>query len=247
MNCKHCGTVLQPGEQFCKMCGKKVGTQENSKLPMIAALCTAVGIFVIIFLLFALLFSKSDTKNADTNQGNRYGMKPEETQTIQPVETTAPTPVPTAQATTSPYPVFTRTEASSYRVSDQDGYGNVYFYNPEYAVDGNFATCWASDSKYGANPSITLRASSPQYVTGVRFSNGYFRTKETYQKNRRITKMRISYQGGSKDVSCGINQYREMQNVIFDTPVETTYLTFQVLDSVDGGWHDVSISEIEVY
>ena len=38
-----------------------------------------------------------------------------------------------------------------------------------------------------------------------------------------------------------------MQDVVFDAPVDTSYLTLQVLDSVDGGWNDISISEIEVY
>lgn len=231
MNCKKCGTPAQPGDTFCKQCGEKLTSQENSQTPIIIALIAAIGIFVIVLIVFICLLLSSGKSSDQTKHS--YALKPENTQTI--------------QTTPAPAPVFSRIEASSYRASDMDEYGNVYYYNPEYAVDGNLSTCWAADSTFGLNPSITLRSSTPQHVTGVRFSNGYFRTKTTYESNRRITKIRISYEGGNQDVSCRIDQYRMMQEIQFATPVDTTYLTLQVLDSVNGRWNDICISEIEVY
>lgn len=245
MNCKECGAPLQQGELYCSRCGTKIGKQDNDKTIIFAALCAAVGIVIVFSLIIGFLIIKPKHR-LDKSDG--FGMKPENTVTVssQPIEESV-SEKPTVTPTPIAAPVFSTVDASSFRGSDTDDYGNVYYYNPENVLDGNYATCWAADMKQGLTPSITLRSSTPQRVSGVRFSNGYFRTEDTYRRNRRITKLRITYQGGSKEVTCSTEQYRQMQTVAFDTPVDTNYITFQILDSKYGDWNDISISEIEVY
>ena len=78
-------------------------------------------------------------------------------------------------------------------------------------------------------------------------SNGYFKSEATYTRNRRITKVIVEYEGGSKVQDFDINMYRVMQDVKFDAPADTTYVRIRVLDSYYGDWKDIAISEVEVY
>ena len=94
---------------------------------------------------------------------------------------------------------------------------------------------------------MTLFADTKQYVTGIKLANGYFKSEETYRRNRRITKVMVEYEGGQKTQSFGIDQYRIMQDVRFDAPVMTSYIKVHILDTHYGDWKDICISEIEVY
>lgn len=142
-------------------------------------------------------------------------------------------------------PVFTSAEASS--MLGMSATGNEYY--PSYVLDDNPSTCWASDYREGLHPSITLRTDSSQRVSGIRFANGYFKSAKTYYNNRLITKVLISYEGGSLEYSCDADQYLVLQDVPFDAPVETNFITIKILDSADGveGWNDICISTVEVY
>ena len=144
-------------------------------------------------------------------------------------------------------PIFSSAEASS--MLGKSAKGNEYY--PSYVLDNDPSTCWASDSNEGLNPSITLRSESRQKVSGIIFSNGYFKSEDVYNKNRRITKILISYEGGSMEYSCEPEQYLIMQDVEFDKPIETNFLTIKVLESkagnVSNGWNDICISTIEAY
>ncbi|MBE7042808.1 MAG: hypothetical protein E7399_04855, partial [Ruminococcaceae bacterium] len=213
--------------------------QESNAMPVIMALLVAITIFILGFFIINRFIFGFERYHNDGKKG--FGIEPEQS-TIEETVTPEATEKPTSAA-----PDFSEVDATGYRQSDTDRQGRTYHYFPHYATDGDWSTCWGIDPSYGENPSITLRDSIPQHVTGIRFSNGYFHTQEAYIKNKRITKARISYQGGYQDVTCPLDQYGVMQEVIFHQPVDTTYVTLQVLESVDGGWHDVSISEIEVF
>ena len=156
------------------------------------------------------------------------------------------TPAPTA-AQPAPKPIFSQAEASSVRSSEQDQYGTVYTYEAANVMDGNIATCWATNPRNDSQPSVTLRASDQQHVSGIQFSNGYFRNQETYEKNARITKVRIYYEGGWQDYQCSANQYRMMQTVTLPQPADTSYITLQVLEWTAGDWEDICISSIEIF
>lgn len=159
-----------------------------------------------------------------------------------PVPTEAPTPTPTP----IPKPVFNNISASTTRGSDYtEGIEVNYF--PEYAIDKDITTTWSPDRNIELTPTITLSSGTKQHVSGIKMSNGYFKSEKTYTRNRRITKVQVEYEGGSKIQDFDINQYRIMQDVKFDAPVDTAYIKIKVLDSYYGDWKDICISEIEVY
>lgn len=236
MNCKKCGTPIRSGMNFCDQCGVSV-KKNNNVLPIVIALVAAIVIIFLIgvFVMF-FLFHNSGNRQADRS----YGIEPMKPHVSE-------TETPSVKEAKSVHPEFSEVSATSYRNSDTDSVGNTYHYFPHYATDGDWSTCWATDPGNDPTPCITLKSNTPQHVTGIRFSNGYFRNRETYAKNRRITKAVIFHDEGSQTVFSSPDQYGVLQEITLEHPVDTSYITLQVLESVDGGWHDISISEIEVF
>ncbi len=157
-----------------------------------------------------------------------------------------PTETPQPTATIAPAPVFENVSASSTRGPDYTT-GVAIYYHIQYICDGDYSTSWTCDRDKEFTPTVTFSSTRKQHVSGLRISNGYFKSESTYTKNRRITKILVSYDGGSRVVDLNENSYRIMQNVVFDTPVDTSYVSIKVLDSVYGKWNDVAISEVEFY
>ncbi len=196
----------------------------NSKLPLI--ITAAVGAVVLAVAIFVMLIVINGAS------------EPEPEPTPVPTVTPAPTPIPD--------PVFTGVEASSTRSTDMTS-GRAVEYFPVYAIDGDPATAWSADRNISLTPTLTLTADTRQHVTGVRMSNGYFKSQETYTRNRRITKVSIEYEGGQKTQEFGIDQFGIMQDIRFDQPVDTAYIKIHVLDTYYGDWQDICISEVQVY
>ena len=146
-----------------------------------------------------------------------------------------------------PTPIFTDANATSVRESMKDSNGNLANYKAENVIDGNYSTCWAMDMSTGIVPSITISAEQKQFISGIKFSNGYFKSKDTYSKNRKITKIEILYEGGSQIYECESEQYQIMQNIVFDKVIKSDYITINVLESESSVYNDLCISEIEVY
>ena len=145
-------------------------------------------------------------------------------------------------------PNFVKAEASSVRSSQKDSAGKLNDYSPQNVLDHDQTTCWAMDLSTGITPEITIRADEKQHVSGIKFADGYFKSEETYMKNRRITEVKILYEGGYYEYSCGTSgQFLLMQDVQFAESVDTSYITIQVLNSVSGIYNDICISEIEAY
>lgn len=200
------------------------GGGDNNGLKI--ALIIAVSVIALIVVVLGVVFGSKMLRKASAT----------------------PTPAPTAAptATVPPAPVFTHLSASSTRGTDYTS-GSAVNYYPEYAVDGDFTTAWSSDRNIELTPTLTLSADTKQHVSGIKMSNGYFKSEATYTRNRRITKVIVEYEGGSKVQDFDINMYRVMQDVKFDAPADTTYVRIRVLDSYYGDWKDIAISEIEVY
>ena len=236
MKCNLCGTTLPDGSYFCPECGNAVGSlakNKNNNMGLIVGLIVAAGmmLFLCVAVIAVILYG--------TVFKNR-------TQPIQPIE--PPASFTAAPVTPVPYqkPVFTDVSASSVRPADYTS-GYAVYYPVEYAVDGDYSTCWSSNRRYEITPTLTLSAPTPQHVNGIRLSNGYFKSMETYTRNRRITKAEIIYEGGRKIVNMSIDNYRVMQDIPFDVPADTTYIQIHVLETYYGDWKDVCISEVEVY
>lgn len=274
--CPNCGAEVNAGEQFCGRCGtrltyytppaadpvginnmnnintfnkvnnkvKKTGSgteKDNTKL--IVIIIAAAVFLVALIAAFIIMVQSGILGGASNNETNGAGSAQNtETAAQTPVPTAAPTPTPTP----IPAPVFTGVTASSTRGTDYTS-GSAVEYYPSYAVDGNYSTAWSANRNISLNPYITLTADTPQYVHGIRVSNGYFKNQTTYTRNRRITQFSIEYEGGQKTYYCGIDQYRIMQDIKFDAPVWTSYITVRVMDTYYGDWKDIAISEIEVY
>lgn len=156
------------------------------------------------------------------------------------------TPAPTAVPTPIPPPVFANYNASSTRGADYTAGYAIYYY-ASYAVDGDMTTAWSCDRNVELTPTYTLKSDTKQHVTGVKLTNGYCKSNQTYYKNRRITQIEVSYEGGSQTVNLQEDAYRVMQDIPLNAPVDTSYISIRVLDSIYGDWKDIAISEISVY
>lgn len=66
--------------------------------------------------------------------------------------------------------------------------------------------------------------------------------------NRRITEVKILYEGGYCEYKCAESDgFQIMRDALFDVPADTSYITIQVTNSVSGIYNDICISEIEIY
>lgn len=121
-------------------------------------------------------------------------------------------------------PVFKTATASSVRSSQKDSSGKLNDYSPDNVLDSDPSTCWAMDISTGITPEITLRADEKQHVSGIRFSDAYFKSKEIYMKNRRITEVKILYEGGYCEYKCTDNDgFQIMRDILFDVPADISY------------------------
>ena len=230
VECPTCKSKNPVGTQICRVCNAPLYKKQSSNNTTLLIVLISIVAVLLIAILGIVLHNFS---------GNNTSQPANPTQEVV-VE--SPTPIPTQP----PAPVFPNISASSTRGTDYTA-GNAVNYYPEYAVDAVFETAWSSNRELELTPSITLSSGTAQYVTGVRVANGYFKSEQVYRNNRRITKFLIEYEGGQIVHECGIEQYRIMQDIRFDVPVYTNYIKVHVLESYQGKWKDIAISEIEVY
>lgn len=258
--CTNCGTEIFDTDTFCPGCGIKTMQSSNSlnnqnqanqqmrmpqQPPKRGTSAGVVVLIVIVALLVALAAAYigykfwSESKTDWTENG--YIDTPVQTQSQEVGQNPEPTLMPSA-------PEFDWVVASSTRDYDTDNAtGEIIHYYPEYAIDGDMRTAWSSDRKIESMPTITLNANDDQYVTGIRMTNGYCKSEKTYTKNRRITRVRVSYRGGVEEAYFSIDGYRQMMDIKFDRPVYTDYVSVTVLETYAGEWKDIAISEIEAY
>lgn len=252
LQCPVCQNPVGPDDVFCASCGAALSEIKNKNddskrnstklVVLISSLIAFAAVATVGIVLFINLGNKdSNDISSGTSSTSNSAAAVTAAPTIIPtaVPTAAPTPVPAP-------PVFTNIYASSTRGTDYTS-GSAVNYYPSYAVDGSYETAWSSDRNIELTPTITLSADTPQYVTGVKVANGYFKSMTTYTRNRRITEFLIEYDGGQVPYSCGIDQYRIMQDIRLPAPVYTSYISIHVVDSYYGDWKDINISEIEVY
>lgn len=250
LHCPVCQNPVGPDDVFCASCGatlseiknKNDGSKNNStKLAiLISSLIAFAAVAAVGGVLLINSWDKKDSDDIAKETSSAVAASSAATAAPPtPVPTPAPTPVPAP-------PVFTNVSASSTRGTDYTSGSPVNYY-PSYAVDGLYETAWSCDRNIELTPTITLSADTPQYVTGVKVANGYFKSMTTYTRNRRITEFLIEYDGGQVSYSCGVDQYRIMQDIRLPAPVYTSYISVHVVDSYYGDWKDINISEIEVY
>lgn len=238
MNCTKCNAPLMADDMFCPQCGEPVSRpQPQPQQPQYAPVYTQAppkksnaGLIVAIVMagiavcvaVVAIVKLIGPTNNV--------------------------TPEPTDTEIVYQAPVFDYAVGSTTRSYDIDTSINqtVYYYS-DYVMDNDMTTAWTPDRDIDPVPSITLHAYETQRVSGIKMTNGYCKSEKTYTRNRRISKVRVTYSGGETIAEFGMNHYREMIDVPFGRTVDTDYITIQVLDTYYGDWKDIAISEIDVY
>ncbi len=241
--CPNCGTPIYDGEKFCTKCGRRsdaptidvptdrptvAGSQKSGGAGLvIGIIATIVAIIAAIVTVIMVFWNGSKTSDS-TNVIDEI-VSNESDKSYAP-------------------PVFDYLVGSSTRDYDIDTSINqrCYYYE-EYAMDNDMRTAWTPDRNIDASPSLTLYASAPQHVNGIRMTNGYCKSEKTYTKNRRISKVKIVHAEGEQIATFGMDHYCEMIDVPFNNPVDTDFITIYILDSYYGEWKDIAISEIAVY
>ena len=253
--CPNCGTQMSAADKFCPNCGSapdaldgntqgggnpyggyyKPPKRTNSGLIIaiiiVAALALlAVGIWFVPSIIDKL--SNSDDEIISEEIVENYD---DEEYTQDYEEEYVP-------------PVITSLTASSTRGSDYDSVAKQYcYYYPAYICDGDMSTAWSANRNTDPNPVFTFSASERQRVSGLRMTNGYCKSEKTYTRNRRITKVRITYEGGEMVQNFSIDNYRNLIDIPFPSTVDTSYVSIQVIDTYYGDWKDIAISEVEIY
>ncbi len=200
---------------------------------VIAVLCALLIALLVLIAVFAV-------------KGNTAERKDNTSEAIVYTENGAASATPTPASTAIPTPEFEHISASSTRGSDTTS-GKVINYYIDYIRDGDYTTAWSSDRNIEITPTVRFSSETKQHVTGIKIANGYFKSEETYRKNRRITKILITYEGGSQEATLKTDSYRVMQDIRLNTPVDTSFVSIKVLESLSGEWKDIAISEISIY
>ena len=123
---------------------------------------------------------------------------------------------------------------------------------PENVLDGKKNTCWCEAAEgYGKDEYILIRFSKKVALTELDFVNGYMSKETTYNKNARLAKIKIVYDGGSKVAVLKEMSYGEASeldytdSVVFDEPVETDYVKIYIKSVYKGTiYEDTCVSEI---
>lgn len=270
--CTNCGAPMEADAVFCAECGTRIPqtapvqntpvrpVYENPVMqtpqpavPKTKALNTTslillgvIGVFAVVLIvlllkMFVLDSPKTEPANEASNAAAEVTAQPSELDNATTTDQTN-----AASAVPAP-PVFNKVEVSSTRGNDVSSKGEVVNYHSSYLVDGIMENCWTPNRHQDSAPWIILRADTLQHVTGIRFTDGYFKSMETYTKNRRIAKVEISYKGGSMIYDCTEHVFGQMQDVVLPIPVDTDYIKINILDTLSGEWHDICVSEIQVY
>ena len=258
MKCIYCNTELNRGDVYCYRCGNRVADSmdkttgsDTGKSNMILIGVIAGLVIIIMFLVFKfIIFSDKnislDQVNPQSSSAQRDTISQDVTGTNEEGSGVSDNNQAIDKQQYAP-PVFTSIEVSSTRGTDVSSRGEVVDYNKYYLMDGIMWNCWTPNRHYDYAPFIILRADSPQRVNGIRFTDGYFKSMETYTRNRRIATVEILYNGGSMIYVCREHVFGKMQDVVFPYPVDTDFIRINIKDTLYGDWLDICVSEIAVY
>lgn len=267
--CPNCGTVMPEGDRFCPNCGtdtnapSSVGYKEGEKsyaLPPQKKNNTAVIVAIIIgaIVIIAGIFSVpkivdyilevNESTGFESGGSGGSSKKDDESDKDDENESEDDKEKEKEKEKTYAPPAFESLNATSTRGADKDSAtGQYVYYYPSYICDGDFSTAWSSNRNIELTPTFTFSSNEKQHVSGLRMTNGYCKSEKTYTKNRRITRVRVTYEGGEVTQDFSIENYRNMIDVPFPSAVDTTYVSIQVLDTHYGDWKDIAISEVEFY
>jgi hypothetical protein len=147
-------------------------------------------------------------------------------------------------------------DASS-RLESQEG----KTYEGSNLIDGDYNTAWVEGvNGVGEGESVTLHLQNPTEVYGVLIYNGYLASADLYEKNGKVSKVRVDFGNGvtleeetptyelynSEDEVNTCEYY--IGRIELDTPVITDTITITILEAQAGTkYDDTCMSEVEVY
>lgn len=149
---------------------------------------------------------------------------------------------------------------SSVDVSSELPAGNGKTYSGNNLTDGDYATVWVEGvSGTGEGESVTLHLASPRSVFGVQICNGYTADADLYEKNGKVSKVRVDF-GGGNVLERSIGGYgfegadpetlaqMNLNRVELEAPVVTDTVTITITGAEKGTkYDDTCISEVRVY
>lgn len=172
--CPHCGALNPLDSDFCATCGHPLKGQTTSggtKPWLVVAVAALAGALVVLLISICIGMGKKETVEMPVEDSVEEEYAP---------------------------PVFTEAVATS--SFDQAG-ENAPKHTPELVLDGDLTTAWEEDkggqaSDPGIGESITLKADTEQYVSGVRIINGYAKTWYNYYWDTRPKQITITLSDG---------------------------------------------------
>ena len=134
-------------------------------------------------------------------------------------------------------------------------------YAPENLLDGNFSTAWVEgEAGVGTGTTITIKLEQPTLVYGLKFFNGYQKSKDLFAKNGRVKYVTISngdniladsdiYYDKPYDMDTDFAEYDRPYNLIsFQQPTVVDEIVITIQDACAGDkYEDTAISEVLIY
>ena len=134
-------------------------------------------------------------------------------------------------------------------------------YAPENLLDGNFSTAWVEgEAGVGTGTTITIKLEQPTLVYGLKFFNGYQKSKDLFAKNGRVKHVTISngdniladsdiYYDKPYDMDTDFAEYDRPYNLIsFQQPTVVDEIVITIQDACAGDkYEDTAISEVLIY
>lgn len=134
-------------------------------------------------------------------------------------------------------------------------------YKPENLLDGNFSTAWVEgEAGVGTGTTITIKLEQPTLVYGLKFFNGYQKSKDLFAKNGRVKHVTMSnrdniladtdvYYDKPYEMDTDFAEYDRPYNLIsFQQPTVVDEIVITIQDACAGDkYEDTAISEVLIY
>lgn len=217
-----------------KLSGELVPKQSNKVLIAVAVILGAVFVAILSTIIAVFVLGNHD-KEPNQVTSDIYSNSPPIAESAQPL-----TP-----------PVFTMVTASNVTQATQDDRS----YEPSLVLDGNPETAWNVPG--GPGEWITISATSPQTVKGMRILNGYTKYSSAYAMwlyyaNRRPKDITIEFSDGSSISYTLADMFSQSnyqyQTIDFGEYKKTNFITVRINSVYEGDtWSDCCISEMDFF
>lgn len=120
---------------------------------------------------------------------------------------------------------------------------------PENTIDGSYRTAWVENAAGdGIGEWIKLDFDRTYAINGIEISNGYKKSAELYEKNSRLSRVRLHFSDGSYQDYDLDDTFEGAQRLTFPKPVTTNSITLEILSVYPGSkYQDTCITELQVF